>query len=63
MISSLTGVELGCDGRDFEEEGVCSCAVKEDGTFAEEEGVFGEGGREAMLHNSKRVEKEVGECI
>lgn len=63
VMSSREGVGVGCHGRGFEEEGVRSCVMKEDGDFVEAEGVFGEKDSEVTLQNLKRFDNQVCESI
>lgn len=51
------------DGRGFEEEEVGSCALKQDGAFAEGRRAFGEQYKEVMLQNLQKVDNELDENI
>lgn len=61
IISAREGAEAS-DGSGFDDRGD-SCVLKEDRSFAEQDGVFEENGREVMWQDDNRVDKNVGKRI
>lgn len=56
------GAEL-YDGRVFDEKGVDSCVLKENGAIAEQGVTYGKEDQDAMLRDVKRVDWKVSESI